>query len=92
MTMFEDWVFWTDWNHLTVEKANKYTGKQHQVLLNMTHRPMDIHVYHPLRQKKGIIFRHLLSEGVNEISVLNTSFGLTFSSHEITLKETKHHK
>jgi low density lipoprotein-related protein 2 len=23
MTIFEDWVYWTDWNHLTVEKANK---------------------------------------------------------------------
>ncbi|XP_076088432.1 low-density lipoprotein receptor-related protein 2-like [Mytilus galloprovincialis] len=50
MTIFEDWVYWTDWNHLSVEKANKYTGANHTVIQKLPHRPMDIHIYHPLKQ------------------------------------------
>jgi len=53
LTVFEDFVYWTDWNHLSIERANKYTGANHTRLQNITHRPMDIHVYHPLRQKIG---------------------------------------
>ncbi|XP_052813493.1 low-density lipoprotein receptor-related protein 2-like [Mya arenaria] len=53
IAVFEDWLYWSDWNHLTIEKCNKYTGENLTVLLNTTHRPMDIHVYHPLKQKPG---------------------------------------
>ncbi|XP_053385857.1 low-density lipoprotein receptor-related protein 2-like [Mercenaria mercenaria] len=53
IAVFEDWVYWTDWNHLTIEKCNKFTGGNHTTLLNTTHRPMDIHVFHPLKQKLG---------------------------------------
>lgn len=53
VTIFEDWMYWTDWNHMSIEKAHKFTGANHTVLLNTTHRPMDIHVYHPLKQKAG---------------------------------------
>ncbi|XP_041374759.1 low-density lipoprotein receptor-related protein 2-like [Gigantopelta aegis] len=51
MSIFEETLYWTDWNHLTLEYANKFTGKNHTILRNVTHRPMDIQVYHPLRQK-----------------------------------------
>ncbi|XP_027721928.1 low-density lipoprotein receptor-related protein 2 isoform X3 [Vombatus ursinus] len=50
LTIFEDTVFWTDWNTRTVEKGNKYNGLGRMVLVNTTHRPFDIHVYHPYRQ------------------------------------------
>ncbi|XP_023355035.1 low-density lipoprotein receptor-related protein 2 isoform X2 [Sarcophilus harrisii] len=50
ITIFEDTVFWTDWNTRTVEKGNKYNGSGRMVLVNTTHRPFDIHVYHPYRQ------------------------------------------
>ncbi|KAK3083345.1 hypothetical protein FSP39_020255 [Pinctada imbricata] len=53
ITVFEDFMYWTDWNHLSVEKANKFTGANHTVMQNLTHRPMDIHMYHPLKQPKG---------------------------------------
>ncbi|KAJ8319793.1 LOW QUALITY PROTEIN: hypothetical protein KUTeg_001380 [Tegillarca granosa] len=52
ITLFEDFMYWTDWNHLSIEKANKYTGENHTILQNLTHRPMDIHIFHPLMQKK----------------------------------------
>lgn len=53
LTVFEDTVYWTDWNTRTVEKGNKYDGSGRQVLVNTTHRPFDIHVCHPYRQPIG---------------------------------------
>lgn len=53
LTLFEDTVYWTDWNTRSVEKGNKYDGSDRQVLVNTTHRPFDIHVYHPYRQPIG---------------------------------------
>nr|XP_012637337.1 low-density lipoprotein receptor-related protein 2 [Microcebus murinus] len=50
VTIFEDTVYWTDWNTRTVEKGNKYDGSNRMMLVNTTHRPFDIHVYHPYRQ------------------------------------------
>uniref|UniRef100_A0A3B4FXS2 Low-density lipoprotein receptor-related protein 2 n=1 Tax=Pundamilia nyererei TaxID=303518 RepID=A0A3B4FXS2_9CICH len=52
VSLFEDWVYWTDWNTHTVEKAHKYTGEERTVMGNNTHRPYDIHVYHPYRQPR----------------------------------------
>uniref|UniRef100_A0A8D0H975 Low-density lipoprotein receptor-related protein 2 n=1 Tax=Sphenodon punctatus TaxID=8508 RepID=A0A8D0H975_SPHPU len=50
ITVFEDTVYWTYWNTRTVEKGNKYNGSGRTILVNTTHRPFDIHVYHPYRQ------------------------------------------
>ncbi|KAF4026407.1 hypothetical protein G4228_018431 [Cervus hanglu yarkandensis] len=50
ITVFEDTIYWTDWNTKTVEKGNKYNGSDRVALLNVTHRPYDIRVYHPYRQ------------------------------------------
>nr|XP_010969732.1 low-density lipoprotein receptor-related protein 2 isoform X1 [Camelus bactrianus] len=50
LTIFEDTIYWTDWNTKTVEKGNKYNGSNRVVLVNTTHRPYDIRVYHPYRQ------------------------------------------
>lgn len=51
LTLFEDYIYWTDWNIKGISRANKFTGKDLKVLRNTTHRPYDIHVYHPLRQQ-----------------------------------------
>lgn len=53
ITVFEETVYWTDWNTRTVEKGNKYTGSGREALVNTTHRPFDIHVCHPYRQPIG---------------------------------------
>ena len=56
ISLFEDFMYWTDWNHLTVERANKYTGANHTILWNVTHRPMDVHVFHPLKQRQSKLY------------------------------------
>ncbi|XP_063881494.1 prolow-density lipoprotein receptor-related protein 1-like isoform X4 [Scylla paramamosain] len=50
ITVFEDYLYWTDWELKGVLKAEKYTGKNVQTIFYTTNRPMDIHVYHPYRQ------------------------------------------
>ncbi|KAF7273554.1 hypothetical protein GWI33_013751, partial [Rhynchophorus ferrugineus] len=48
--VWEDNVYWTDWETKTIEKCHKYTGQNCSSLLNIVHRPMDVRVVHPLRQ------------------------------------------
>ncbi|XP_028967382.1 low-density lipoprotein receptor-related protein 2 [Galendromus occidentalis] len=50
LSVFDDWLFWTDWNMKGIYRAHKFTGEDLLLLRNASHRPYDIHVYHPLRQ------------------------------------------
>lgn len=51
ITVFENYLYWTDWESKSVMRAEKYTGKSVQTIYSAAHRPMDIHVYHPFRQR-----------------------------------------
>ncbi|TRY92935.1 hypothetical protein DNTS_033821 [Danionella cerebrum] len=53
VTLFEDLVYWTDWNTHNIERAHKYTGANRVVMGNSTQRPNDIHIYHPYRQPRS---------------------------------------
>ena len=50
LSVMDDWLYWTDWNIKALLRANKFTGENMEILRNTSHRPYDIHVYHPLRQ------------------------------------------
>ncbi|XP_034243195.1 prolow-density lipoprotein receptor-related protein 1 isoform X1 [Thrips palmi] len=50
LAVFEDYLYWTDWETKAVERCHKYSGQDCKRLAIMVHRPMDIHVYHPYRQ------------------------------------------
>ncbi|ALC49629.1 CG8909 [Drosophila busckii] len=50
LTIFEDTMYWTDWNTKTVSAANKISGKGFRSVHENFHFPMDIHAYHPARQ------------------------------------------
>ncbi|RZF40959.1 hypothetical protein LSTR_LSTR013214 [Laodelphax striatellus] len=52
IAVFENYLYWTDWELKTVERCHKYTGEDCKTMTVTIHRPMDIHVYHPYRQKK----------------------------------------
>ncbi|XP_054913786.1 low-density lipoprotein receptor-related protein 2 isoform X1 [Poeciliopsis prolifica] len=52
-SLFEDWIYWTDWNTHTLERAHKYTGEQRVIMGNNTHRPYDVRVHHPYRQPRS---------------------------------------
>ena len=44
ITLFEGQIYWTDWSTKAIHKANKWSGKNHVILHNSTHKPMDIQV------------------------------------------------
>ena len=50
LSVFDDQLYWTDWNIKALLSAHKLTGEGMQVLRNTSHRPYDVHVYHPLKQ------------------------------------------
>lgn len=48
--VWEDYIYWSDWETKTIERCHKYTGKDCKSILTTVHRPMDIRVVHPFRQ------------------------------------------
>jgi len=55
VTVFEDNLYWTDWQTESVLKVNKFNANSANVTRVATrlHMPMDVRVYHQLRQPKG---------------------------------------
>uniref|UniRef100_A0A670IUS4 LDL receptor related protein 1 n=1 Tax=Podarcis muralis TaxID=64176 RepID=A0A670IUS4_PODMU len=50
LTLFEDYIYWTDWETKSINRAHKTTGTNKSVLISTLHRPMDIHIFHSYRQ------------------------------------------
>uniref|UniRef100_A0A8D0AW64 LDL receptor related protein 1 n=1 Tax=Sander lucioperca TaxID=283035 RepID=A0A8D0AW64_SANLU len=50
MTLFEEYIYWTDWETKSINRAHKTLGVNKTVLISTLHRPMDVHIYHPYRQ------------------------------------------
>ncbi|KAI1891106.1 hypothetical protein AGOR_G00160530 [Albula goreensis] len=50
MTLFEEYIYWTDWETKSINRAHKTLGTNKSMLISTLHRPMDIHIYHPYRQ------------------------------------------
>lgn len=55
MTMFEDFMYWTDLRKQTIFKANKFNGSETEIMLSSSiQQPMVVKVYHPYKQPDGI--------------------------------------
>lgn len=50
LTIFEDYVYWTDWSSEAIRKVHKFTGEEYTQLALGLRSPMDIKVYHEQRQ------------------------------------------
>ncbi|CAB3364278.1 Hypothetical predicted protein [Cloeon dipterum] len=50
ITVFEDYIYWTDWELKSVERCHKYRGNECATLATTIHRPMVIKAFHPHRQ------------------------------------------
>ncbi|CAB3407219.1 unnamed protein product [Caenorhabditis bovis] len=54
LSVFEDYIYWSDWHNHTVERAHKITGDHHRVLIHdKTYRPMGFKIIHPSLQHFG---------------------------------------
>merc|ERR1712048_1298529 len=55
IAVFQDEIFWTDWDGKSIQRANKFTGKLlSPVVRNGLHQPMGIAIYHPILQKGAL--------------------------------------
>ncbi|XP_070536212.1 low-density lipoprotein receptor-related protein 4-like [Ptychodera flava] len=54
ITLFEDYIYWTDWHTKSINSANKFTGNDVETIHTRLHFPMDIHTFHPQRQPAAI--------------------------------------
>ncbi|KGL73134.1 Low-density lipoprotein receptor-related protein 2, partial [Tinamus guttatus] len=53
MTLFDQHIYWTDWNTRSIYRANKYDGSDQIVMImNLPQRPMDIHVWAKSKQQQ----------------------------------------
>lgn len=50
MAVFDDFLYWTDWNTKQILKSQKYSGKDFSVVVNLIQLPNDLQIFHPLRQ------------------------------------------
>ena len=51
LAVFEDSMYWSERDLKQVEKANKRTGADRELLFTLAHQPFGIHVVHPLQQQ-----------------------------------------
>ncbi|RXM28137.1 Low-density lipoprotein receptor-related protein 2 [Acipenser ruthenus] len=53
MTVYDQHIYWTDWNTKSIYRANKHDGSDQIVMIqNLPHRPMDIHVLSSNKQQQ----------------------------------------
>lgn len=53
MTVFDQHIYWTDWNTRSIFRANKYDGSDQITMISrMANRPMDIHVWAKSKQQQ----------------------------------------
>jgi low density lipoprotein-related protein 2 len=51
--IFEEWMFWSEWNVKRIEMANRFTGANHSILLDdLEHLPYGMRVIHKTKQPK----------------------------------------
>ena len=68
MTTFIDYIFWTDWETNSVYRAQKFKGTKRHLVTTMIHRPMDLVVFHSMRQaKRELFFLFLYCKGLDTL-------------------------
>uniref|UniRef100_A0A8C2D0X4 Low density lipoprotein receptor-related protein 6 n=1 Tax=Cyprinus carpio TaxID=7962 RepID=A0A8C2D0X4_CYPCA len=61
LTLYEDTLFWTDWNTHSIHACLKHTGENSHEIHTNIFSPMDIHVYSQERQPLGECVRVCVS-------------------------------
>ncbi|KAL7046079.1 hypothetical protein ACKWTF_002468 [Chironomus riparius] len=76
IAVWENRVYFSDWEAKSIEFCDKYTGKNCGTLLKLIHRPMDLKIFHPIKQRKMIssIFNENLSKRKQDFKQKDSSF------------------
>lgn len=76
MTMFDQFIYWTDWNTRSIYRANKHDGSGQTVMIqNLPSRPMDIHVLASMKQQQCDSPCQQFNGGCSHICTPGTSRG-----------------
>jgi hypothetical protein len=60
ISVFENSVYWTDWNYKSLNRADKWLGgNEFALLTNLPVQPYDVKVVHPLRDREGESLIHV---------------------------------
>ena len=59
ITTFMERLYWTDWETNSIFSVEKFSGKKRTKLVTMAQRPMDLVVYHRMRQPESKLVLHL---------------------------------
>ena len=55
ISVFEDHIYWSDWETGSVEVANKFTGKDRKHVIQVdTARPLGVRIQHQALQQPGL--------------------------------------
>ncbi|XP_063218358.1 prolow-density lipoprotein receptor-related protein 1 [Bacillus rossius redtenbacheri] len=81
LAVFEDSVYWTDWEKKSVESCHKYNGTHCRTLATFVHRPMDIHIFHPYSQLP-VVRNQCESAGCSTLCLLTPEGGHTCACPE----------
>ena len=61
LTLFDDYMYWTDWKKESIERANKTNGKNRTTIQRQVESATDIQAYHASKQEGKPIFVLVLS-------------------------------
>uniref|UniRef100_A0A1Y1N8E6 Vitellogenin receptor n=1 Tax=Photinus pyralis TaxID=7054 RepID=A0A1Y1N8E6_PHOPY len=50
LAVFGNQVYWSDWSSNTIESCEKFTGKNHNVIIKQKENIYGVHIYHPVAQ------------------------------------------
>jgi len=53
ISLFGNYIYWTDWRSKSVIRANKWNGTDIKVVQQASSQPFDIKIYHPSRQPRS---------------------------------------
>lgn len=54
ITVFEQWLYWTDWDTKSIFRLNKFGHGNVTGVVQQLHTPMDIHMFHAMAQPSGV--------------------------------------
>lgn len=75
MTMFGQFIYWTDWNTRSIYRANKHDGSDQRVMIqNLPSRPMDVHVLAGRKQQQCDSPCQQFNGGCSHICTPGTNF------------------
>lgn len=88
LAVFENKLYWSDWQEKTIQSCDKFTGKNWRIVIRADDEPYDVHIEHSAMKPKvcKVLFLLLLLH-CNKIGIANPTllFNLISDSKSMSL-------